>query len=402
MLRSPLVWFWLLYMGGLGAVFPYQSLYLRENAGLTGAEVGLVLAVRPLVGMLAQPLWGQLADRTGSRSRVLGALALASAATYAVFPLADGFAALLFAMAASALFSTSVLPLGTSVTLAALGAEASRRFGQVRVFGTLGFLVLVAGFPPLLHVAQRELGWARAPGGPSEPGLGWLFGVAALFSATAAWPAFRTHAGGGAVRARRGELARLLRHGPFRRALFYAFLAWLLLQGPILLFPVFVREIGGDLDLVSRMWLPMIALEIPLVIYSGSALRRFGARGLVAIGVVADGLRWTICALVPELPVVFAAQLLHGVSIAGLGVGIQLYVESVVPEGLRSSGQGALATFGPSVGGILSSAAAGALLDAFGPRAPALAGGLGALALGAATFVLLPRPERAPEAASPS
>ena len=188
MLRSPLVWFWLLYMGGLGAVFPYQSLYLRENAGLTGAEVGLVLAVRPLVGMLAQPFWGQLADRTGSRSRVLGTLALASAATYAVFPLADGFAALLFAMAASALFSTSVLPLGTSVTLAALGAEASRRFGQVRVFGTLGFLVLVAGFPPLLHVAQRELGWARAPGGPSEPGLGWLFGVAALFSAAAAWP----------------------------------------------------------------------------------------------------------------------------------------------------------------------------------------------------------------------
>ena len=382
-------------MAGLGLVFPYQSLYLRENAGLTGAELGAVLAVRPFVGMLAQPLWGQLADRSGSRSRVLGAAALGSAAAYAVFPLAQGFLPLLFAMAAVAVFSTSVIPMSTSVTLAALGADAPRSFGRVRVWGTVGFLLLVAGFPPLLHAAQRGLGWVRASGGPSEPGLAMLFGLAALLSFAAALLALRVRGSGArGARAERGELRLLLRHPPYRRALVYAFLAWLLLQGPILLFPVFVREIGGDLDTVSRMWLPMLALEIPLVLYSGAALGRLGSRGLVAIGVLADGLRWTICALVPELPVVFAAQLLHGVSIAGLAVGIQLYVESVVPEQLRSSGQGLLATLGPSIGGILSSAGAGVLLDGFGARAPCLVGGLGALALGCLTWLLLPPPAR--------
>ncbi|MEE9185938.1 MAG: MFS transporter, partial [Candidatus Binatia bacterium] len=66
----PLALFWFIYMGALGIFFPYYSLYLRENAGLSGSQVGLVLAIIPLVGIVAQPFWGQVADRTGERSRV--------------------------------------------------------------------------------------------------------------------------------------------------------------------------------------------------------------------------------------------------------------------------------------------------------------------------------------------
>ena len=36
---------WWFVMGALGFHFPYYAYYLKENAGLTGAEVGMVLAV---------------------------------------------------------------------------------------------------------------------------------------------------------------------------------------------------------------------------------------------------------------------------------------------------------------------------------------------------------------------
>ena len=61
----PLAVFWFLFFGGLGVFYPFYTLYLHENAGLSGTEVGAILAVMPLVGMVAQPFWGQLADRTG-------------------------------------------------------------------------------------------------------------------------------------------------------------------------------------------------------------------------------------------------------------------------------------------------------------------------------------------------
>lgn len=87
--------FWFCALGALGIFFPFFSLYLRENAGLAGWQVGVQLAVPPLVAVAAQPSWGVLADRTGSRARVLCVLALGAAAGYAALALGDSFASLL-------------------------------------------------------------------------------------------------------------------------------------------------------------------------------------------------------------------------------------------------------------------------------------------------------------------
>ena len=54
--------FWFVYMSGLGLVFPFQTLYFIENVGLTGTQVGLVLGARPMMGILSQTIWGQLAE----------------------------------------------------------------------------------------------------------------------------------------------------------------------------------------------------------------------------------------------------------------------------------------------------------------------------------------------------
>ncbi len=48
--------YWFLSIGALGLYFPYFTLYLRENVGLSGAEIGLVYACLPLTGLLVQPL----------------------------------------------------------------------------------------------------------------------------------------------------------------------------------------------------------------------------------------------------------------------------------------------------------------------------------------------------------
>ena len=62
--------YWFVFFAALGVFFPFFSLYLDENAGLSGTEVGLVMASVPLTGMLAQPLWGLAADRSGRRARL--------------------------------------------------------------------------------------------------------------------------------------------------------------------------------------------------------------------------------------------------------------------------------------------------------------------------------------------
>jgi MFS family permease len=164
------------------------------------------------------------------------------------------------------------------------------------------------------------------------------------------------------------------------------------------LFPIFVRAHGGTLDSVSHMWILMLIPEIPLIALSGAGLARLGPRGLLAVGVLAGGLRWTVCGLAPSLAWIYPVQMLHGVVVAGLVIGGPLYVEAAVPERLRSTGQGILAMVGVSVGGISSQLVAGWLLEHVGPNAPYIAGGIGALLLGALVPFLLPPASRPPAA----
>src|SRR5262249_13077224 len=141
-----------------------------------------------------------------------------------------------------------------------------------------------------------------------------------------------------AVRALHGQWRVLLRDPAVVRLLLFTMGGYLFLQGPTTLFPLFVRAHGGDLPTVRPM-LVMLLLEIPLVLLSGAGLQRLGARGLLAIGVLAGGVRWTLCAVSDRFEVIYAAQLLHGVVVMGLLLGSPLYLEQVVPESLRSTGQ---------------------------------------------------------------
>jgi PPP family 3-phenylpropionic acid transporter len=387
-----LVWFFCL--GGLGIWFPLYTLYLGENAGLSGVEIGLVMAAIPLMGFVAQPLWGQVADRTGSRARVLGAIALCAAAGYAALALPSGFRGLLLGTGALAVFSAAVIPMSVSVTLALARDGGPRAFGYSRVWGTIGFLVTVQAFPVLLHWWQARRGLdALRSATLSEPGLEIMFPATAAITAVGGLLAFTLpRRGAVATRAARGEWRLLLRHGPYLRLLLFALLGYLFLQGPQVFFPLFVSSLGGDAATVSRMWLPMLALEIPLVALSGATLERVGARGLLGIGVAAGGVRWAVCGFAPDLSWVWPVQLLHGVVVAGLVIGGPLYVDRVVPERLRSTGQTVLAMFGFGVGGIVSNLTTGWITDHVGNAAPFAIGGLAAMALGLAVNAVLPPP----------
>lgn len=375
--------YWFLLFGALGVFFPFYSLYLDENAGLSASQVGLVMASVPLTGMFAQPLWGIVADRTGRRSHLLAWLTLASAAGYALLYLPTSFGALLLMTMLLSLFATAVVPMCVSVVFGLLGAEDPHAFGRTRAWGTVGFLVTVVTFPPLLELLRRS-GWdGRHASGATQPALELMLPATAALALGAAALAFLLpeRASDPALRMRAGEWRTLLRHGPFVRFLVFIVGAYLFLQGPIALFPLFVRSLGGDMTSVSRLWILMVALEIPLVAMSGAGFARLGPRVLLGIGVGSGAVRWLVSGFAEDWRLIYASQALHGVTVSGLLIGAPYYVDAIVPDRLRSTAQGVLSMAGVSLGGILSSAATGMLIDQFGPRAPAIAGGMGALIL---------------------
>lgn len=397
--RPRLSAFWFFFMAALGIFFPYYSLYLGRELALSSTRVGMVLAIIPLVGIATQPLWGQLADRTGSRRLVLVLVTAGTAIAWGALAWPRSFVGALLGTAALACFSTSVLPMAAATSMAALRdreiGEGAAGFGRVRMWGTLGFLAAVVVFPRALEHAARAEAETTAP----WRGLGLVFPCAAVVCLVAAGLTTRLPRSPAlSLRAHRGDVRVLLRHAPLARLLGVVFLAHLFMMGPIGLFPLFVTARGGDVASIGRMWIFMLLLEVPLIGLSRHTLRKLGARGLLTVGLLAEGARWTISALSTDLGWIQAVQLLHGVGVAGVLVGAPLYVEQAVPERLRATGQALSSVAGAGAGAVLSNLAAGLLFDHLGPGATYGAAGLGALVLGLSLHRWLPRPRRPAEA----
>jgi MFS transporter, PPP family, 3-phenylpropionic acid transporter len=393
---APIAVFWFLYMAGLGVIFPYLSLYFQQNAGLSGTQLGLALAMHPLMGIVASPLWGQWADRSGRRRGVLFVLAAGSALGYFLVPHATSFPVLLLCLAFLSAFAAPAMAVASSLSFAVLGEGGAARFGRVRVWGTVGYLAMILAFPSLLVWMGGDSSVVGSSGG-----LELIFPVAAVLCLSAALVLLGVPPSKAiSVRAKREDLGALLRQPSFVRLLVLAFFAFGLLSGPIVLFPVFVVERGGTIETVSRLWIPMLLLEVPLIYYAGAGLRRVGARGLIAAGIACDGARWLITALAPSLFWIFGVQLLHGAVVVGLIIGMQLYVEGEVPAHLRATGQTVLGT-AMSLGAVLSHLWAGTALEHLGANAPYLISGPLSISLGfyAWFFLRAQKPSPTPDAA---
>ena len=389
----PLALFWGLAFGAVGLHLPYYALYLNADVGLSSAQAGLVLAIVPGVGVLAQAVWGRVADRSGRRARVLVAIACGCALGFGAIAGQTSFGGVALATAILALFLPALGPQALATSMAALDEPGSHRLGRVRVFGTLGFAVTALGLP----WALRTVG---APPDAEAPGLRWIFVAAVVPMTAAALVALRIpervvphH-----ERSHRGEWRLLLADRGFVRAMVFTFAIYFAIQGPMQLFPLLVRHHGGGVDAIARMWALMLVLEVPLVLALGRSASWAGPRAIIAIGALAAAVRWLASGHAEDLDLLTAVQVLHGVTVWGVMLGLPLYVDSLVPARLRSTAQGWIAMVGPALGGVASNALAGEAMDRFGTALPARAGGFLALACALLVPVLLPKAQPAPNA----
>ena len=120
--------FWATLFGALGIFFPFYSLYLKENLGLSGQQVGLAMGVFHLVGLVGQPAWGYLADRTGARKTVLVVITFGMALGFIAYWHVKSYAALLLVSMLFAAFYTSLVPQGLALSLGLLYRSSNSHF----------------------------------------------------------------------------------------------------------------------------------------------------------------------------------------------------------------------------------------------------------------------------------
>ncbi|KPK08408.1 MAG: hypothetical protein AMJ56_11780, partial [Anaerolineae bacterium SG8_19] len=137
--------FFALQFAGIGIFFPYIALYL-SSIDLSGGQIGLLLALVPLIGFLVQPLWGLVSDVYHLHRFALVFACLSVSVVIVGFAMTQNFWILLSLTILHAVLKAPIGILVTSLALEHLAREpAQTGFGSLRLWGSIGFAVASFG-----------------------------------------------------------------------------------------------------------------------------------------------------------------------------------------------------------------------------------------------------------------
>jgi len=264
--------FFAAYYATAGVLAPYFPLYL-EARGLTAAEIGIVMALAQGLRVVGPTAWGWLADHTSHRVAILRFTTLAACATFAPMLLPGGFGFVFVVMLFYQLFLTGQVPVAEAIAAMHLrgDSQAAARYGRLRAFGSLGFILLVLCTGPLLD----RMGLAPTP-----------YLVLALLVVTFVStcvvrdaPAGEGHHQPISVRARMRE-SRV-------RWFFASVLLMIFAHSALYTYlSIYLAQIGYSKTEIGVLWVLGVVIEIVLFYSQGRLFKRFDLLRLVELSLI--------------------------------------------------------------------------------------------------------------------
>ncbi|WP_025822136.1 MFS transporter [Shewanella marina] len=319
----------------LGVMVPYLGVFF-DSRGFNAAEIGFLLAILMATRIIAPNLWALVADRTGMRSELIKIGAATAALTYVSFFYEGSFTYLAISLAIYTFFWNAILAQLEVITLETLG-EQSTRYGAIRSWGSVGYIVLVVG-----------AGLAISEWGPwVVPYIGMSLFLGMLLCAMPL-PANRAAV---VDKASRKPLS-------LNRNMWIFLFSAMLLQmsaGPFYGFFVLYLKQAGYTEAVAGVFVAFgVLAEIIMFMFAPRLLEKFDVVTLLAVSIGLTVLRWLLMAFGVDSPwLIGLSQLLHAFTFGLVHAASIQFVFQQFDISHRSQGQALYASLSFGVGGAL-------------------------------------------------
>lgn len=307
--------FYFLVFFGFGALFPLLSVYLKDNVGLTGSQIGMIMSINPIVMLFAQPLWGMLSDTTRKPTAVLTAALIGTGITGIIFSMGESFSFFVSIAILLAFFQSAIVPVSDSISMSYV-QRTNTAYGSLRLWGAIGFAVSVLVVGKLSETFQLTV-------------IFYAFTFVLLAGAIVA-----------ARLPRDNESLKVSLKDGFRELgklpsyLLFLVVTFLVL-GPILAnniyFGLFIDEIGGGLAGIGIAFLFATGSEAPFMKFASSWITRLGMKRILLMAVFISAARWFLYFLEPPLAVVYATTFAQGFSVGLFIPAALLHVKNTAP-----------------------------------------------------------------------
>lgn len=319
----PLGAFYFFYFAVIGGFMPYWGLYL-QSLGFGAAEIGQLMAIVMATRIFAPNFWGYIADRTGKRLLLVRFGALMITLGWLGVFLAREFWPLALVLLAYGFFQNAILAQFESVTMAHLG-EQRDRYSQVRLWGSLGFIVVGTS----LGVAFDHISLNVLP-------LAMLACALATWLSSLAVPDIAT-----ATRRDASHGFREILRRPAVWTFFAAHFLLLLSHAPYYTFySIHLESHGYSRTEIGWLWGLGVGAEVLMFLVMHKVLPRTGEQRMLLWSLLLSALRWVMIGFGADLPaVIWLAQLLHAASFATFHAAAMVVIFRHFGDGHQGQGQ---------------------------------------------------------------
>jgi PPP family 3-phenylpropionic acid transporter len=362
------------YFATIGLFNPYAPLWF-QSLGFSTLAIGAIASLQSWTRVFAPYAWSWTGDHWGHGARRHILLRVASAAVLACalgLLVAREYAAVSVVVLLIFLANGGIVPLAEaalSQRLATAQGLDVGRYGRVRVWGSVGFILsVVASGAALQWLGIEALPWLAVLLCGALAAVAWVVpappataAAAQAAAATGVWDVLRRPAVAWFFA---GTFLTVLAHTSL-----YVFLS------------LYLVDLGYGKTAVGAFWAVSVAAEIVFFWTQAHWFSRWNAPTLLVIVAAATALRFGAMALLGGSTLVLVlAQSLHAMTFAGHHAACIAMVDRHFAGRLRGRGQALYATLGYGASGVLGGVAGGAISERWG--FPAVFGAAAIVALG--------------------
>jgi PPP family 3-phenylpropionic acid transporter len=343
------------YFAHIGFFNPYLPLWLKE-AGYGLLAISLLTSVQSLTRLVAPYGWGWLSDHTGERVKLLRFCATTAMLVSGALWLNLGFAALMLVLLLMFLNTSAMMPM-SEASMAHLVSQNGnfdpKRYGRVRLWGSIGFLVTVFAAGAWFE----HFGLVHFPA--------WTVASLALV-VLSVWllpDVKETHA----QHAQALPVWPVLRQPRVRWFFLSLFFHVFAHMGIYIFFSLYLDELGYSKTMIGLLWAVSVLVEIAWFFTQSRWLAWLSPRAwlLLCAGVMV--LRMGITASAAQSLVwLLLAQALHAITFAAHHSVCIALISEMFPGRLRGRGQALFTVLGYGLPGVLGGLLGGVLSAQFG------------------------------------
>jgi PPP family 3-phenylpropionic acid transporter len=330
----------------------YFPLYF-EHLDYSKTEIGLLYAFGPFIGIAANLFWGVLSDRLKTIKSILLIVLGGQFASALIVQNVHSFASLFVTLLAFNFFYMSTIPLNDSQLLIA-SKQLKRSYVSFRVWGSIGFSFSAVFF-----------GWILSLLGAGQTvliamctiGLAFLIGLGMRDRAASA-QTFNAR-----------ELLAIIRSRQFLWFMLLILLVSISHRVNETFLGIFMAELGADSSQVGLAWMTSALSEIPILFLLGKYGHKLKELPLLAFASAAYAIRFCLVAIAHDPLALVGTQLLHSISLGIYMVTAVRYLQQLIPDEYRASGQALYAVVWTGLAGFISGSVGGTIYDASGARA---------------------------------